>query len=82
MLARGSGSHDLAPVEDGDPIRVLGLVKVKGDLRLPDQGLQSLVSIVPAAHTQTVCEAREGAGPYQPPGNRNRGGKAEKPNGQ
>ena len=33
-------------------------------------------------HTNSVCEAREGAGPYQPPGNRNRGGKAEKPDSQ
>jgi hypothetical protein len=37
---------------------------------------------MPAGQIEGVCEAREGAGPYQPPGNRNRGGKAEKPGSQ
>ncbi len=48
------------------------------DVRATEPGLQPLGSLVPAEHINSVCEAREGAGPYQPPGNRNRGGKAEK----
>jgi len=52
------------------------------DVRPAQPGLQPLGILLPAGHVESVCEAREGAGPYQPPGNRTGGGKAEKPDGQ
>ena len=50
-----------------------------GDVRSADPGLPPMGNRAAAGETKGVCEAIEGTGRANPPGNRDGGGKADKP---